>query len=344
MAKVETIAALVIEASKRFSLSVEEMCKVMGRAVELRYDARGENVIAIISYEDGHVNVDIRQLRDVGGAIVERAPLRYLMPTHEDLLRAIELNRKDSLGATPWNLVRAKIISEQDDCCLIEVIDDEQQGDKQVAVLPHIYMHEHDSRLVGSELFVVIQKHFPDKSKSGTLDEWMAQDVPLMASRVDRQLVIQVINQFFGIETLCVVQSGAAMVMLEPTADLAKLIAEGGKNRILIERCTGFKRVFFVRLFISRQDKEKLIKAVMYVTGLHYPAQFHVAEPIPDDPTKDRWKIYVNPDAFNRFIGKGGQNIFFIMYLTNLQITYKTRRDSNMRVVKPKGPAPLLNL
>lgn len=314
-----TLLSLMEMESARRGLSRAEMIDCLVKAIEQTYARRGFHVQVEIDQADdkGELKMTVRKMLVQGGDTVELTVRDILIPTQEDLALAVEELRETIRRRNPWQLCEATVLTINDDHYLVECKNG--YGSGQIAVLPKANA---GNKLEKSQLIVCVVQPFRAEKVSG-VQHWMTVDAPLVASRTDRQLIIQMVELYFGMRVDAAVISSAAMIITPPGMSIAKLIDTKEQPLSLIKQATGLERVFVGPLGANMEPKARIQNAVRNVTGLKYPSEFRISEPKGQDAPL--WRVFVATGKLGRFIGREGQNLFFIMILSGLQFDYLER-------------------
>lgn len=314
-----SLLALINVESARRGLSRVEMIDCLSKAVVATYARRGFHVQVEIdqsNLEEG-LKMIVRKMLVQGGDTVEQTVRDILIPTQEDLAVAVQELRAAQRKLNPWALCEAKVLSVFDDHYLVEPTNGFGCG--QVAVLPKAHA---GSKLEKNENIMCVAQPFRAEKVTG-LQPWMTIQAPLIASRIDRQLIIQMVHVYFDMTVDAAVISGAAMIITPPGKSISALISKENKALDVIKAATGLTRVFVGPMGARHEPRFRLQNAVHNVTGLKFPKDFRVSEP--KDDARPSWRVYVATGQLGRFIGRDGQNLFFVMYLSGMQFDYLER-------------------
>jgi hypothetical protein len=314
-----SLTHLIETESARRGLHKDEMVLCIANAITAVYARRGDHVsVEINNSENGGISMLVRKITLQQEHAVETTIRSPLIPSPEDLAQAVELFREQLRKGNPWVLTEARILAVNPDHYLVECAD--PSFENKVAVLP-LSKAGNKSLVKGQLMYCVAQPWRPEKLSG--LEPWAQVDAPLIASRTDRQLFSQLIKKYFKMDVDVAVMSGGVMLITAPGTDIQPLIANDGQPLEELKKATGMDRIFVAPMGKNPEHLQRLRSAVMRVTGLRYPSQFRLSPP--KDEERPSWVVYVQQDEVARFIGRGGQNLFFIMYLSGLQFKHKGR-------------------
>jgi len=316
------LSHLADEQARSRGLQRAEFLDCVVRSVEESYRLRGRIVRVSLDEDDADAAVHGVELADSAEWVplrrVDAPPAWLLQQTVDEFLASRE-------QAQQRRLALARAVAAYDDHVLVELASDEGALSGQVAVLPRAQIAPRDAgwELGAPARFVVVRRHVPERGfDADSVEPWRGAAVHWLASRTDIALPRLLVRHYFDVDANATCYNGTCMLVVPAAGDeFAKLVGKDGTHATLLRDVLGIERVFVAREPLATEAFARLACAVSRVTGLRRrdyavkrttgPAQLP--------------RVVVDRRHMPRLVGRGGQNLLFIRWLSRVEFTHVER-------------------